>query len=76
VGDETREAGPGTFACFPPGIAHTLSNVSDAPVRFLNFNTPSGWEHYMRDLAAAARSGPMTPERLGEVASRYDIEVV
>ena len=76
VGDDTREAGPGTFACFPPGVAHTFSNPSDAPVRFLNFNTPSGWEHYMRDLAEAARSGPMTPERIGAVASRYDIEVV
>jgi hypothetical protein len=25
-------------------------------VRFLNFNTPAGWENYMRDLADAAKS--------------------
>ena len=72
VGDETVEAGPGTFACAPPGVVHTFSNASDAPVRFLNFNTPSGWEHYMRALAEEARSGPLTPESIGRVASRFD----
>jgi hypothetical protein len=30
----------------------------------------------MRDLAEAARSGPLTPEAMGRVASRYDIQVV
>ena len=44
LGDEELEAGPGTFACAPPGTVHTFSNRSDAPVRFLNFNTPGGWE--------------------------------
>jgi hypothetical protein len=44
-------------------------------VRFLNFSTPSGWEHYMRDLAEAARSGPLTPEAIGRVATRYDFRV-
>jgi hypothetical protein len=27
-----------------------------------------------RDLAAAAQSGPLTPERMGPIASRYDDE--
>src|SRR5919198_802633 len=46
LGDREVEAGPGTFACIPPGVVHTFRNDSDAPVRVLNFNTPSGWEHY------------------------------
>ena len=75
LGGETVEAGPGTFACIPPGVVHTFSNASDAPVRFLNLNTPSGWEDYMRDLAEAAKDGPLTPERIGSVAARYDIVV-
>jgi quercetin dioxygenase-like cupin family protein len=74
AGDQTHECGPGTFACFPPGVVHTFSNKSDAPTRFLNFNTPSGWEHYMRDLAVAAQAGPLTPETMQRVASRYDFE--
>jgi quercetin dioxygenase-like cupin family protein len=74
VGDEIRTLEPGSFACIPPGTVHTFSNQSDAPVRFLNFNTPSGWEHYMRDLGAAAKAGPLTPEVIGRLASRHDFK--
>jgi mannose-6-phosphate isomerase-like protein (cupin superfamily) len=76
LGDEIRAAGAGTFVCVPPGVVHTFRNDSDEPVRMLNFNTPAGWEHYMRDLADAARQGPLTPEAIGRVASRYDFEIV
>jgi quercetin dioxygenase-like cupin family protein len=76
-GDEEIEAPPGTFACFPPGTVHTFRNDSDAPARFLNFNVPGGWEHYMRDLAKAAQSGvPQTPEEIAKIAARYDIQPV
>jgi quercetin dioxygenase-like cupin family protein len=74
LGEHTQEVGPGTFICAPPGVVHTFSNPSDAPVRFLNFNTPAGWENYMRDLAAAAEDGPLTPEGIGRVASKYDFQ--
>jgi hypothetical protein len=37
---------------------------------------PAGWESYMRDVAKAARSGPLTPEVLAGVASRYDFDFV
>jgi quercetin dioxygenase-like cupin family protein len=74
LGEDTLEVGPGTFVCVPPGVAHTFSNPSDEVVRFLNFNTPAGWEGYMRDLAAAAKTGPLTPESIGRVASKYDFQ--
>ena len=77
VGDERVAARPGTFACFPPGAVHAFSNSSGAPARFLNFNTPAGWEGYMRDLGAAyARGRAPTSEEIGRIASRYDFEVV
>lgn len=76
VDDETREIGAGTFVCVPPGVTHTFSNRSDQPVRFLNFNTPGGWENYMRELGEAARSGPLTAEVMGRIASRYDFTAV
>jgi quercetin dioxygenase-like cupin family protein len=75
LGEETHEAGPGTFVCVPPGVVHAFRNASDEPVRFLNFNTPGGFENYMRDLAEAARSAPLQ-EAVGRVASRYDIRLV
>ena len=75
VGDETLELNPGSFVCVPPGVVHTFSNPSDAPVRLLNFNTPAGWENYMRDLAAALAGGTPSQEEIGQIASRYDFEV-
>ena len=76
VGNETRQVEAGTFVCVPPGVVHSFSNAGNSPVRFLNFNTPSGWEYYMRDLSAAAQSGPLTSEAIGRVASRYDFQAV
>jgi quercetin dioxygenase-like cupin family protein len=76
LGEETRELGPGSFACVPPGTVHTFSNPGEEPVRFLNFNTPSGWENYMRALGEAGRSGPLSAAEIGAIASRYDFEAV
>ena len=74
VEDETHEAGPGTFVCVQPGTVHTFSNPSDAPVRFLNFNTPGGFENYMRELAAASKEGLPSQEEIGRIASKYDFK--
>jgi quercetin dioxygenase-like cupin family protein len=75
VGEELVEASAGTFALIPPGVVHTFSNTSDAPVRFLNLNTPGGWENYLRELAAAMpAAGPPDPARMAEIAQRYDFE--
>ncbi|MGN6170350.1 MAG: cupin domain-containing protein [Solirubrobacteraceae bacterium] len=72
LGEETQQLEKGSFACVPAGVVHTFSNPSDSSVRFLNFNTPAGWENYMRDLAEAAKAGPLSPDVIGRVASRYD----
>jgi mannose-6-phosphate isomerase-like protein (cupin superfamily) len=76
LGEDSVEAGPGTFVCVPPGVVHTFTNASDEGVRFLNFNTPGGWENYMRDLAAASAEGPPSSEEIGRIASRYDFRTV
>jgi mannose-6-phosphate isomerase-like protein (cupin superfamily) len=76
LGEDTLALPPRSFVCVPPGVVHTFSNPSEEPVRFLNFNTPSGWENYMRDLAQAATSAPLTPQVIGRIASRYDFHVV
>jgi quercetin dioxygenase-like cupin family protein len=76
LGDDTAEASPGTFVCVPPGTVHTFSNKSQAPVRFLNLNTPGGFEHYMRELGAVLATGRTpTSEEIGQIASKYDVVV-
>jgi hypothetical protein len=54
---------------------HTFSNPSATPVRFLNFNTPAGWENYMRDLSAMLAAGTPSSEEMGRIASRYDFRL-
>jgi quercetin dioxygenase-like cupin family protein len=77
VDGETVLLPAGGFACAPPGVIHTFSNPGDQRVRMLNFSTPSGFEFYMRDLAAAFSGGAMpTSAQIGAIASRYDVEVV
>ena len=73
--DDTMELVEGSFVCVPPGVVHTFSNPSDTAVRFLNFNTPAGWENYMRDLAEALETGTPSQEQIGRIASRYDFEL-
>jgi mannose-6-phosphate isomerase-like protein (cupin superfamily) len=75
LGDETTELPASSFVCVPPGVVHTFSNPSETPVRFLNFNTPAGWEKYMRDLRAALAKGTPSQEEIGQIASRYDFRV-
>jgi mannose-6-phosphate isomerase-like protein (cupin superfamily) len=77
LGGETIEAVPETFVCVPPGVVHTFSNRGNTPVRFLNFNTPSGWEGYMRDLGRELGGDRRpTSEEIGRIASRYDFHPV
>ncbi len=74
LGDQTSELAAGSFVCVPPGVVHTFSNTSEEPVRFLNFNTPAGWENYMRDLGAALAKGSPSREEIGQIAARYDFQ--
>jgi uncharacterized cupin superfamily protein len=76
LGDDTTELAEGGFVCVPPGVVHTFSNPSAIPVRFLNFNTPAGWENYIRDLGAVlAAEGTPSPQEIGRIASRYDFQL-
>ena len=76
LGNDTIELAEGSFVCVPPGVVHTFSNPSAIPVRVLNFNTPAGWENYMRDLGALLAEGTPSSEEIGRIASRYDFQAV
>jgi mannose-6-phosphate isomerase-like protein (cupin superfamily) len=76
LGDQAHTIEAGDFVCVPPGVTHTFSNPGTTPVRFLNFNTPAGWEHYMRELGQAAADQPLTSDTIGRIASRHDFHVV
>jgi quercetin dioxygenase-like cupin family protein len=73
VGDRAIDAPAGSYILVPPGVVHTFANTSDAPVRFLNLNAPGGWERYLRDLAAAARTGALPGSaEFAQVVAQHD----
>ena|SRR5829696_6386041 len=50
IHDEDGEfsAPAGTFVLVPPGVAHTFSNRTSAPVRILNVHAPAGFDRRLR----------------------------
>ena len=73
LGEETVEAGPGSFACVPPGVVHTFRNDSDGPVRLLNFNTPAGFELlHARPGRSGVEVGSRSRRTSSGASSRYD----
>jgi hypothetical protein len=76
IADAQHVVQAGSFVCVPPAVRRTFSNPGPAPVRFLSFNTPAGWEEYMRELGAAAESRPLTSDVIGPIASRHDFQAV
>ena len=73
----TVEAPAGTFTSFPPGVPHTFSNPLDSPVRFLNLNTPGGFEAYLRDLAAAISADePPDAATIAKIFADHDVHPV
>ena len=77
VNGETIHAGAGSFVMVPIGVAHTFSNPTDHPARFLNTFTPPQYIHYFEEMSTlVAKSGPPTPEQARAIMAHYDTEVV
>jgi oxalate decarboxylase/phosphoglucose isomerase-like protein (cupin superfamily) len=68
-----HEAPRGTLVVVPPGAPHSFANPGDEPLVMINMFTPDLYVQYFRDLqaAAAAEHGPLTPQAIIEVMSRY-----
>ncbi|MDX1659954.1 MAG: cupin domain-containing protein [Nitriliruptorales bacterium] len=77
--DEPRKLGPGTFVWLPRGAWFRWANETEEPVRWLNFFTPPGFDHFFAEVAAevTAAGGP-SPEVMArvvpEVRARYGDE--
>jgi quercetin dioxygenase-like cupin family protein len=63
---------PGEFVLAPRGVPHAY-RVGGQPARFLVLSRPSGFERFVRDVAAIENP---TPEALTETGAAYDIEIL
>lgn len=77
VETEKVRVGQGSFVMVPSGVAHTFSNPTDKPARFLNTFTPRHYLSYFEELSQLFE-GSASPSRqqLAEVMAHYDTEVV
>jgi uncharacterized cupin superfamily protein len=77
VGTETVRAGPGTFVMVPIGVAHTFSNPTEQPARFLALLTPRRYLDYFEEMSQLlqATAAPSRQQR-ADLMARYDTEVV
>jgi mannose-6-phosphate isomerase-like protein (cupin superfamily) len=72
VGEETYDAGAGTFVMIPPGASHTFANPGEEPAVLLNTFTPDLYVRYFRDLRDLIASGQaLTNAAVVAVMARY-----
>jgi quercetin dioxygenase-like cupin family protein len=75
LGDETLQAGAGTFIFIPRGTVHAFANAGDAPARLLVLFVPAGLEQYLRDTAVAFNAGTPGPAEIAALRRRHDVEM-
>jgi mannose-6-phosphate isomerase-like protein (cupin superfamily) len=64
----------GSFIFVPAGVEHGF-RVGSMASRKLNLYTPASMVGYFDELSEALTTGAADPERLGEIAGRYRMEV-
>jgi quercetin dioxygenase-like cupin family protein len=75
LGDDVIEAGPGDLVFKPRGVAHAFWNAGDQPARLLEIISPAGFENYFREMAPLLAAADRDEAALGEVVSRYELDI-
>jgi mannose-6-phosphate isomerase-like protein (cupin superfamily) len=76
IGDRQQLCPPGTFVYVPQDMPHTFRVVSAGPGKKLNLFSPAAMVGYFEGLASAEAAGTVTPELLGTVAARHQMDVL
>ena len=75
IGDEEHVCPAGSFIYIPAGAPHGF-RVGAVPSRKLNIYAPAAMVGYFDELSAAIARGEMDDATLGEIATRYGMEVI
>ena len=75
LGDKVFEAGPGDLVFKPRGVVHAFWNAGDDPARLLELISPAGFENYFRELAPMLAAADRDEAAIGEVVSRYELDI-
>ena len=58
------ETGPGDLVHVPQGVTHSFDVPDDAPVRFLNYYAPGGFEPFIANVGTPAERRELPPDEL------------
>jgi quercetin dioxygenase-like cupin family protein len=81
-GEQSLEAGPGSFIFFPRNIPHWFRITGTGPARLLQFNFPGGLERFFMELgeptaqSALPPAGPPDVAKLASIARKYQMEIL
>jgi quercetin dioxygenase-like cupin family protein len=75
LGDEVLIGNAGDLIFKPRNQWHTFWNAGDGPARILEIISPAGFEKFFEELSDRGGVTGMEPDALGELASRYGLEM-
>ena len=75
LGDREFVAGAGTLVTKPRGVPHAFWNPGDQPARLLELISPPGFEAYFAAMAEVFAAGGPDPERMAQIARRYNLDI-
>jgi quercetin dioxygenase-like cupin family protein len=75
LGRDVLEAGPGDLVVKPRGVPHAFWNAGDHPARLLELISPAGFENYFRELAPLLAATPRDEAAIGEIVTRYQLDI-
>jgi mannose-6-phosphate isomerase-like protein (cupin superfamily) len=73
VGEETIDAGAGSFVFIPPGIVHTFSNRGKVAASCVNAYVPRGIEGFFVEVGGLVAGGAPDPTEIDRLGAKYDV---
>jgi hypothetical protein len=73
-GDREAVLGPGGYITKPRNELHAMWNAGTAAARMIEIISPAGFEHFFRELADLAQSGPPAFTELAALANSYGLQ--
>jgi quercetin dioxygenase-like cupin family protein len=73
-GDHEVVLGPGGYITKPRGEMHTMWNAGPEPARMIEVISPSGFEHFFRQMADLTAAGPPQLPEVMALADRYGLQ--
>jgi mannose-6-phosphate isomerase-like protein (cupin superfamily) len=73
-GDREVVLGAGGYITKPRGELHAMWNAGKVPAHMIELISPSGFEHFFRELADLAAAGPPPFDQIAALAASYGLK--